>query len=235
MEVAAISPRTRQQNEALRAERRQQILEAAIALFARHGYDSTSVSMVAKAGGVSHGTVFLYFPTKEALFEAAVLEPLAEAERQFQAIARGGGSPLEQIRQMIREQILTFAQKESYVRLAHHVLGQRDRFSDLVPRIFSLTDRYARALGPVIAEGQRQGELGPGDPRMIAFAYFAYLNGVSLITDPPGSPGFAETLEHFITLGVRIFAPQKEGRAHVSRLSGRRAYKVVRIRWTQGE
>ena len=33
-------------------------------------------SEVAQAAGISHGTIFLYFPSKDALFRAAVLEPL---------------------------------------------------------------------------------------------------------------------------------------------------------------
>lgn len=203
-----MAPRKREQNEELRAQRRLQIIEAAIPLFAVKGFDATSVSEVAKAAGMSHGTVFLYFPTKEALFQAAVMEPLDQMEEQHRGIVLGGGSPLERIRRMVREQIDTFAHWDSYVRLVHNVLGQKDRFPDLLPAIYGFTARYAAILEPVITEGQQLGELGPGDPRGIAYAYFAYLNGVSLIIDRPGSPYFQETVDAFSHYALRLFAPQ---------------------------
>ncbi|MFZ5827911.1 MAG: TetR/AcrR family transcriptional regulator [Bacillota bacterium] len=215
-----MSPRRPEQNEEIRAERRKQILETAIPLFARQGFDATSVSQIAREAGVSHGTIFLYFPTKEELFTAAVVEPLLDAEVHYRSILQGEGSPLDRIERLIREQVTIFALGESKVRLIHSVLGQRDRFAHLLPEIYAYTDRYARTLSPLIVEGQRAGELGPGDPRAIAFAYFAYLNGVTLISDPPGSAYFQETLETFIAYGLRLFAPLKEDHPHGHRLPG---------------
>jgi AcrR family transcriptional regulator len=55
----------------LEAERRAQILDAALRLWTRHGFDATSVEAVAREAGVAKGTIYLYFATKEALFAAA--------------------------------------------------------------------------------------------------------------------------------------------------------------------
>jgi TetR/AcrR family transcriptional regulator len=46
---------------------RDRIVDAAIALFKKHGYAKTSTRQVAKVAGVAHGTVFFYAPTKEDL------------------------------------------------------------------------------------------------------------------------------------------------------------------------
>lgn len=56
--------------EAPKAERRADILAAALACFARSGYHSTTMAEVAEAAEVSKGTPYLYFPSKEALFIA---------------------------------------------------------------------------------------------------------------------------------------------------------------------
>lgn len=215
-----MSPRRREQNEEMRAERRQQILDAAIPLFARQGFDPTSVSQIAREAGLSHGTIFLYFTTKEALFHAAVMEPLTIAEEQYQRILLGEGTPLERIRRMIREQLFLFARRNSSVRLVQSVLAQAERFPDLVQEIHAFSGRYADLICPLIEEGQRRGELAPGEPRSIAFAYFAYLNGVPMIVDPPGFPGFEETVSWFVKLGLRLFAPLKEDDADVADLPG---------------
>lgn len=203
--------RKRELNEAIRLERRQQILAVAIPLFAGRGYDATGMSEVAQAAGLSHGSIFRYFPTKEALFQAAVLEPLAETEAHYREILRGEGSPLARIQRLVREQILTLARQQSYVRLAHHTLGQRERFAEIIPEIFAYTARFCAVINPIIAEGQRTGELLPGEPGAIATAYFAYLNGVILVSDPPGSPYFEETLAAMIQMGIRIFGPTQGG------------------------
>jgi AcrR family transcriptional regulator len=56
--------------EQARAARREQILAAAAECFARAGYHATTVADIAEAAGLSKGTPYLYFPSKEALFIA---------------------------------------------------------------------------------------------------------------------------------------------------------------------
>jgi len=56
--------------EAARAARRDQIIAAALACFARAGYHATTMADVAAQAGVSKGTPYLYFESKEALFIA---------------------------------------------------------------------------------------------------------------------------------------------------------------------
>jgi AcrR family transcriptional regulator len=54
-------------------DRSQQILDAALLLILRQGYDKTSIGDVAAEAGISRGTVYLYFANKERLVEALVL------------------------------------------------------------------------------------------------------------------------------------------------------------------
>lgn len=51
-----------------------EILEAALDLFAEKGFAATKLTEVAKRAGVSKGTVYLYYESKEALFQALVKE-----------------------------------------------------------------------------------------------------------------------------------------------------------------
>lgn len=55
-----------------KAERPQEIAEAALAAFAEKGYAATRVDDVARRAGVSKGLLYLYFKTKEELFKAVV-------------------------------------------------------------------------------------------------------------------------------------------------------------------
>src|SRR4051812_36321752 len=63
-------PRTLRQEQA--ALRRAQIVEAALELFARHGFDGTSTKQIAQAAGITEGLIFHYFPTKAHLLTAVI-------------------------------------------------------------------------------------------------------------------------------------------------------------------
>jgi AcrR family transcriptional regulator len=52
--------------------RRDQILSAALRLWARQGFDGTPVDAIAREAGLAKGTVYLYFPTKESMLQAVI-------------------------------------------------------------------------------------------------------------------------------------------------------------------
>jgi len=63
-------PATRQLSTA--AERREVLVEAAVAAFAEHGFHGTPTTEIAKAAGISQAYLFRLFPTKSELYVAAV-------------------------------------------------------------------------------------------------------------------------------------------------------------------
>lgn len=56
------------------SEKREQLLEASIDLFAREGFWNTSTARIAKHAGVATGTLFNYFPSKDALINAVYMQ-----------------------------------------------------------------------------------------------------------------------------------------------------------------
>jgi len=69
----AARPRRERRKEARPGE----LLDAALTLFVEKGFAATRVEEVAARAGVSKGTLFLYFPSKEDLFKAVVRETIA--------------------------------------------------------------------------------------------------------------------------------------------------------------
>ncbi len=65
--------------------RRRQVLDAALLIFARHGYRKAAMEDVARAADISRPGLYLHFPSKQALFRAAVTDAL---ERDVAAAAR---------------------------------------------------------------------------------------------------------------------------------------------------
>jgi AcrR family transcriptional regulator len=70
-EVVEARPETRRRRK---AERPQEILEAAFAEFSRNGYASTTLEQIAERAGVTKGTIYVYFENKEHLFISMVRE-----------------------------------------------------------------------------------------------------------------------------------------------------------------
>ena len=68
---------------ATKSATRQRILEAAKGLFLADGWNNTTTRGIAIAAGIATGTLFNYFPTKEAIAAALIAEALEDAAEEF--------------------------------------------------------------------------------------------------------------------------------------------------------
>jgi AcrR family transcriptional regulator len=84
MSTAARTPRQR-----LKDIRPQQLLDAALTLFVEKGFAATRSDEVATLAGVSKGTLYLYYPSKEELFKAVVRQNMSELIGEGGEIAAG--------------------------------------------------------------------------------------------------------------------------------------------------
>jgi AcrR family transcriptional regulator len=189
-----------------RRERRDAILQAATSLFAARGFAATRMTDIARVAGVSHGTVFLYFASKDALFRAALLEPLEAFAVRSLEIMDGDGSALARLRRLVREHVRDLAAERSYLQVLGEARARGERFGDLATEISAVIYRVVARLAGLVTEGIESGALAPGMPNIIAASYIAYLNGLGLVVrntaDDP-------VWEHLVEQGLRLFAPTK--------------------------
>jgi AcrR family transcriptional regulator len=193
-------------SEQRRQERRTAILQAAISLFARKGFAETGISQIARAAGISHGTIFLYFPSKEVLFRAAVLEPLEVFAAQSLEMMDADGSSLQRVRRLVRAQVMGTAAERSYLQMVQLAVAQGDQFGDLAEEIAAVLDPVGLRLSRLVAEGMNVGEFSPGSSDAVAASYLAYLNGIGLVILDREDTSL---WEHLVTQGLRLFAPTK--------------------------
>ncbi len=78
-----MAPRTSEQFERIREDRKQKLIDAAFHVFAEETYHSASVSKIAKEAGVSKGLLYNYFDTKEDLLRAIMSNLMAEILQYF--------------------------------------------------------------------------------------------------------------------------------------------------------
>ncbi|WP_068984256.1 TetR/AcrR family transcriptional regulator [Lysinibacillus xylanilyticus] len=161
--------------------KRSTILNAAIKLYSENGFAETKVAEIAKEAGVSFGTVFTYFDSKEALYESAFLEPLEEIKTYFIEIEKHfKGEPLEVVKEMIDCHVQLFSKRNEYLRIIQQVLARPDRFPKLFNELNDFVNGFIVSIHPVIEVGQKLGYFYEEPTSLIAKSYLSILNGMRL-------------------------------------------------------
>ncbi|VEG28132.1 TetR/AcrR family transcriptional regulator [Actinomyces howellii] len=160
------------------AERREQVMDAARALFLERGYEKTTIEDVLGRVGIAKGTLYHHFPGKEAIMEAIVARTTDQlVERAEQAARSSAGQPamtrflsVLSAARASEEDIELAQQFRSPDNLRFHLLSMTQAYTRLVP---ILTD--------LIEEGVSAGELSSPDPRssveVVLAAGFTVLDG----------------------------------------------------------
>ncbi|HET8575766.1 MAG TPA: TetR/AcrR family transcriptional regulator [Methylomirabilota bacterium] len=79
----------------------QQIIEAAVRVFARKGYFSSRVSDIAREAGIAAGTIYLYFKTKEDILTTLFREKMAEFVAKLWRAMADQPDPVSKVRRLV--------------------------------------------------------------------------------------------------------------------------------------
>ena len=137
------------------AERRQQILDAAVRVFARSGYHTSRVGDVAAEAGVAHGLVYHYFSSKEALLDAVFRETWEGLIEALRGVESSGEPAREQLRLLAAIVLRTWRRDPDLIRVLVREVARS-------PHLQAHTDAVGEALGVIeriVADGQEAGEL----------------------------------------------------------------------------
>src|SRR5919108_3839046 len=89
------------------AARRQRVLVAALQLGSEGGYDAVQMRDVAATAEVALGTIYRYFPSKDALLAAAMVEWMEDLERRVSQRAPRGDTTAERVYDVLRRAVAT--------------------------------------------------------------------------------------------------------------------------------
>jgi AcrR family transcriptional regulator len=150
-------PKRRRRKEARPAE----IVEAARLCFVDNGFAATRIEDVAARAGVAKGTVYLYFPTKETLFEAVARANVVPViEEVIRAIEVDTTTPaIEQLR-MIAQVMYRDMVGTDRKRLLHMIIAEGPRFPWLTEFYHrEILSRGQELVRTVLRRGAARGEL----------------------------------------------------------------------------
>ncbi len=189
------------------------ILKAAVDVLRRFGPEKATVVDVARALGVTHGSVYRYFPSKAALRDAVVRGWLEMMMPPLEAVAAEPGPALKRLRRWID---LLVAAKRKRAALdpelfaAYYVLATQAR-AVARAHIDELVGQAAR----IIADGVAQGEFGATDPsaaaRAVLFATsrFHHPAHAAEWTDTESGRAF-EAVWRLVTRGLEVRHPARK-------------------------
>jgi AcrR family transcriptional regulator len=183
-------PRSREQNEALREERRQAILQAAEEVFARLGLAPAKIADIAQAAGMSYGLVYHYFGTKEAVFAALVEQAAQSIAMLLRYLAERPGTPQERLAWLTQAMLEGLKQHPTRMAVMLEALLKEAVPDDVRQMARASNDQLRRAVRELLAAGQSTGEITAGDTEAMANLYLSLMNGVAItvLAERPGSP-----------------------------------------------
>jgi AcrR family transcriptional regulator len=170
--------------EQARAARREQIIDAGLACFARSGYHASTMADVAAQAGVSKGTPYLYFASKEALFLALHEEwDCGAGQRVGAAMTALTAADRRSPRRVLHAVAAAIAAHVTAEPQACRVLLEARAQAAHCPAIAAVVrasdDRARQRLEQLITAGVAAGEWPPGtDPALAARLFTAGLYGL---------------------------------------------------------
>jgi len=141
-------------------DKREAILAAALRLLARLGLHNTPMSAVAREAGVAAGTLYLYFPSKEAVFKALVQEMIGPQLARLAGLARGHEGPIGPLLAAMLRNLGQFIATSDKVVLPKMVIAEAGNFPDLA-RIYreEVIERGLGLFGNLLQSGISRGEI----------------------------------------------------------------------------
>jgi len=148
-----------------RGERtRRALLEAAEAIFAEHGWEEASIVKITERAGVSQGTFYRYFISKQAIFDELVDDLNRRVRRAMAEGAARGRSRAEAERHGF-EGFFRFTSEHPAL---YRVIRQAEFASPAA--LHRHYERIAEGYREALATAMEAGEIAPGDPEVLAYA-----------------------------------------------------------------
>src|SRR5437868_9312105 len=143
-------------------EKPQQIIEAAIRVFARNGYYSSRVSDIAREAGIASGTIYLYFKTKEEILVTLFREKMAAFVAYLRREIAQVPEPEARLRRLVLLHFTVLEQNPALAEVVQVELRQGHKFF----RGASAHEvaAYFELIGSILEEGVAGGRLAPGPP-----------------------------------------------------------------------
>ena len=168
-----MAPRTEEQYETIRQEKKELIMDTALRLFAENGYVNTSISNIAKAASISKGLMYNYFKSKEELLVTVLNRGIDEIFGNFDLNKDGILEP-EELEFFINDLFEVLKKERDLWKLYFQVALQPPVFKFFEPKI----DELYKSMFSMLASYFEK--MGYGNPQAEMLLFGAMLDGIAI-------------------------------------------------------
>lgn len=161
-------------------DKKQQIIEAAIELFAQKGFEGTSIRDLAAKADVNVAMVNYYFGSKEKLFEALVEVKAASARGTLEELLNDKTlTSIEKIDRIIDSYVDRLFSHRKFHRLIHQelIMNQREALQDSITTLLLPNSLYVKSI---ISEGIENGQFKQVDVMLTMVSLMGTINQMLL-------------------------------------------------------
>jgi TetR/AcrR family fatty acid metabolism transcriptional regulator len=144
----------------------QQIIEAAIRVFARNGYYNSRVSDIAREAGIASGTIYLYFRTKEEILVTLFRDTMAAFVAHLRLEIADETDPVAKIRRLVALHFTVLEQNPALAEVVQVELRQGQKFFRGASA--HEVSAYFELIGSVLEDGMASGRFRADVPVKIA-------------------------------------------------------------------
>ena len=154
------------------SERPRQILEAAFRIFGSRGLHQATLEDVAHEAGISKGTIYLYFPSKAALFSAMLKTRVNDIMPALEPSRDGSLSDVQDRLTTLGRHLYRFFRSPAYLAMYRSVVSEALAFPEAAALLYREGILPAnQRLAQVIRRGITAGDFRPVDPLLAARAF----------------------------------------------------------------
>lgn len=163
----------------LSEDRKNEILDAALEVFSEMGLSDASVDDVVRRSGLSKGTLYWYFKSKDRLVGALMKRFFAQELEKVRQLQQGPGSVRERLLRYSREVVAVVKRMPRALTLEFYAVAVRQK--TVRKFLGELYARYCAELGAVVREGIERGEFRKVDTEQTAAAITGLCEGLILL------------------------------------------------------
>lgn len=167
-----MSPKSKEQFEAIRQKSEATIKSVALELFASKGYNNTSISQIAKAANVSKGLMYNYFDSKEDLLHTILMEAIEEGAGAMEEFLQNRHDPLDELIGITKASIAMVKTNFHYWKLMTALAFQENVITDVKDILEKKQEAIINQIFSIFEH------LGAKQPKLEAYLYGAILDGV---------------------------------------------------------
>jgi TetR/AcrR family fatty acid metabolism transcriptional regulator len=154
-------------------EKRRQLLDAAVRVFARKGFHASRVGDIAEEAGVAHGLLYHYFASKDQVLEAVFHENWSVLLARIASVEETDEPAADQLRHITAIVLRTWLHLPDVVRVVIREFGRSPELADRIGDLAQPIDAFTRVIERGVERGEFRQDI---DPRVAATVVYGSID-----------------------------------------------------------